>query len=164
LWTSILIVAAVAAVLCALSAALLRLQPMDSQPGMVNRFAGLTIGHGFRLTQRWRLTGDRQLLGATLVAWLVWAVIGGAIIALLAPGYDPGRMWIVYGLLCGAVGAIGGFFLAAFSALAYAKAINMSSFEGKSGYFVMLIGLLGGIVGALACGIAMALYFRSQGP
>ena len=163
MWMSILIFAGVAAGVCALAALLLRLQPLDAEPGFVNRLAGLTIGHGFRLTRRWQLTGDRQLAAATLAAWLAWGLLGGAAIAILAPGYDPARMWVVYGLLCGVVGAVGGFILAAAAAAWYAKATNMSSFEGKSGYFVVFMGLLGAVVGALACGIGMALYFRSRG-
>jgi hypothetical protein len=163
MWRNIGLWSLATLILCVASAVLLHMQPMGSKPGLVNRFAGITIGRGFRLIRRWRLTGPRQLVAATFAAWLMWSVLGGLAIALFAPGYDPGRMFLIYGLLCGVVGAIVGLAIGVAGGAWYAKATNMSSFEGKSGYFVMLIGLLGGILGGLICGIGMTLYFRSQG-
>ena len=152
-----------AAVVCGLAAALLRMQRIGAKPNIINVFAGLALNNGFRLTRRWHLNGDQQLLTATIAAWLAWTLLGAAVIALVTPGYNPGGMYLVYGALCGVVGAILGFILTAIAAGLYAKAINMSSFEGKAGYFVMFMGLLGGIVGALAAGIAMAIFFYHQG-
>ncbi len=163
MWFAILIFTAVTAALCVLSAALLRLQPMGAEPGMVNRFAGMTIGRGFRLTNRLRLTGDRQLVVATLVAWLMWTALGGCAIAIVSPGYDPQRMWLVYGILSAIVGAVIGFALAFFASAYYAKVTKMSNFEGAAGYFVMFMALIGGIIGALAVGIATTLFFHQQG-
>lgn len=163
MWRTIALWSLASLLICAVAALLLRLQPIGAKPNLINRFGGLALNNGFRLTGRWRLTGDRQLIAATLAAWLIWTVLGGAIIALVRPGYDPGRMWIVYGILCGIGGFIVGCAIGIAGGAAYAKATNMSSFEGKSGYFVVAIGLLGGILGALACGIGMALYFRSRG-
>jgi hypothetical protein len=162
-WSRILIFATIVAALCLLSAILLRMQRIGAKPGIVNRFAGLMIGHGFRLTRRWRLIGDGQLVISTIVAWLAWAVVGGVIIAIAYPGYDPGRMWIVYGLLSAIGGAVLGGLLAFFGAAAYARATNMSSFEGKAGYFVVFMGLIGAIVGALMLGIGMSIYFYQAG-
>lgn len=153
---------AVAAV-CSLAAALLHLQPLGAKPGLVNRFAGLTIGKGFRLIHRWHLTGARQLILATIVSWAMWSILGAATIAIIAPGYDPARMWLVYGLLCGMVGAALGFVVAFAASAYYAKVTHMSTFEGAAGYFVMFMALIGGLVGGLALGIAMAVFFHQQG-
>lgn len=163
MWSHIGVWSLATLILCVASAVLLLMQPMGAKPGLVNRFAGIAIGRGFRLIDRWRLTGQRQLIAATVVAWLMWSVLGGLVIALVAPGYDPGRMHVIYGVLCGIVGAVVGFTIGVVGATHYAKASNMSSFEGKSGYFVVAIGLLAGLVGALVCGIGLALYFRSRG-
>jgi hypothetical protein len=121
------------------------------------------IGHGFRLTRRWRLTGDGQLVVSTIVAWAVWAIIGGSIIAIVYPGYDPSRMWIVYGLLSAAGGAILGGVLGFLGGAIYARATRMSSFEGKAGYFVVFMGMFGAIIGALALGVGMTIYFHHAG-
>lgn len=163
MWYAILIFTAIAAALCGVSAALLRLQRIGAQPGLVNRFAGLTIGRGFRITNRLRLNGDRQLMVATIVAWLMWTALGGCVIAIVSPGYDPQRMWLVYGILCAIVGAAIGFGLAFFVSAYYAKITRMSNFEGAAGYFVMFMALIGAVLGALALGIAMTLFFHQQG-
>jgi hypothetical protein len=163
MWKLIGIWTLATAVLCMTAAALLRLQAIGAKPNLVNRFAGLMIGNGFRLTRRFRLTGDRQLVTATLVSWLIWTLLGGAIIAIVAPGYNPRGMYLVYGGLCGIAGAVAGCALGLACGTWYAKATNMSSFEGKSGYFVVLIGLLGGVVGGLAAGIGMAMFFYHRG-
>jgi hypothetical protein len=152
-----------AAVVCVAAAALLRLQRIGAKPNLINVFAGLALNNGFRLTRRFRLTGDRQLMTATLVAWVIWTLLGGAIIALVAPGYNPRGMYLVYGALCGLAGAVVGCAIGLACGMWYAKATNMSSFEGKSGYFVVLIGLLGGMVGGLAAGIGMAMFFYYRG-
>ena len=163
MWFAIAIFTIAAAVICSLSAVMLRLQPMGAKPGLVNRFAGLTIGHGFRLIHRWRFIGAKQLVLATIVSWAMWSILGAATIAIVAPGYDPARMWLVYGLLCGAVGAAIGFVVAFFASAYYAKVTHMSTFEGAAGYFVMFMALIGGVVGGLALGIAMAMFFHQQG-
>jgi hypothetical protein len=161
--STILIYVASVALVCGASAVMLRLQPIGAEPGLVNRFAGLTIGRGFRLTRRWNLTGDRQLVAATFAAWLMWTVIGGAAIAIVSQGYAPQRLYLVYGLMCSAVGAVVGFAIAFFASDAYARRTNMSTFEGARGYFVCLMGLLGGIVGMLGAGIPMTIYFFQSG-
>lgn len=163
MWSTFLIYTAIAAVLCGVSAALLRLQRVGARPGLVNHFAGMTIGRGLRITNRWRLGGDTQLIVATLVAWLMWSAIGGITIAIVSPGYDPQRMWLVYGGLCAVIGAAIGFSLAFLASGCYARVTNMSNFEGAAGYFVMFMALIGGVIGALALGIAMTLFFHQQG-
>src|SRR5688572_14142127 len=98
MWFAIAIFTIAAAVICSLSAVMLRLQAMGAKPGLVNRFAGLAIGNGFRLIHRWRFTGAKQLVLATIVAWAMRSILGAATIAIVAPGYDPARMWLVYSL------------------------------------------------------------------
>lgn len=161
--STILIYVASVALVCGASAVMLRLRPIGAEPGIVNRFAGLTIGRGFRLTRRWNLAGDRQLVAATIVAWLMWSVIGGCAIAIVWRGYAPQKLYLVYGLMCAVVGAIAGFFIAFFASSVYAERVNMSNFEGARGYFVVFMGLLGGIVGLLAAGIPMTIYFYQAG-
>jgi hypothetical protein len=151
------------ALLCASAAILLRLQPIGTKPGLVNRFAGLMLNNGLRITSRLRLTGDRQLITATVAAWALWSMLGGAVIALLAPGYDPRRMYVIYGLLCGVGGAAVGFALGAIIGLAIVKATNMSSFEGKSGYFTATMALLGTLIGFLVAAITMTIFFYRRG-
>ena len=171
MWKSIGLWTLAMALLCASAAILLRLQPLQptsrprggARPGLANRFAGLMLNNGLRVTSRLRLTGDRQLITATVAAWMLWSILGGAVIALLAPGYDPRRMYFVYGLLCGVGGAAIGFALGVAVALAIVKATSMSGFEGKSGYFTAAIALLGAMIGFLASAIAMTIFFYRRG-
>ena len=163
MWLTILTYSIVVAVVCTVSAVLLRLQPLGAKPGPVNRLAGLTIGRGFRLIQRWHLTGARQLVTATVVSWALWTILGALTIAIVTPGYDPARMWLVYGLLCAIVGSVIGFIVAFAGSAYYAKATRMSTFEGAAGYFVMFMSLMGGGVGAAVLGIGMAMFFYQQG-
>jgi hypothetical protein len=54
--------------------------------------------------------------------------------------------------------------LAFAGAMVYANATNMSSVEGKSGFFVMGITLLGGLVGTIGGIVGMIWFFsRSSG-
>ena len=58
-------------------------------------------------------------------------------------------MFIVYSLLGGIGRGVAGMLLGFFGAMAYAKATRMSSFDGYSGYFCIMMGLLGAILGFL---------------
>jgi hypothetical protein len=161
--STLLIYVAIVGLLCGVSAALLRFQRVGSTPGVVNRLAGVNIGRGFRLVRRWDLVGDAQLIAATLAAWLMWSILGGAVIAIASQGYAPQKLYLVYGVLCAAIGAVVGFGVTVFASEVYARKTNMSTFEGARGYFVVFMGLLGGIVGMLGAGIPMTIYFFQSG-
>lgn len=163
MWLAIASCSLAALILCALAAILLRIQKLDAPPNLIHRFAGLVLNNGFRLIRRRNLIGDRQLIAATLAAWLLWTLLAAAVIAIIWPGYDPTRMFLIYGLLSAAAGAVAGFLLGALIGSAIAKARNISNFEGGRGYFILAIALLGGIIGLLTLGITMTIFFHKQG-
>ncbi|HWB19945.1 MAG TPA: hypothetical protein VG711_06570 [Phycisphaerales bacterium] len=150
-------------VICALSALFLRMQRVGAKPTLVNYLARYTIGRGLRLTMRMRnLTGNKQLAIGTLLGWLMWGILGCIVIAIVSPGYQPGRFSWLYGFLSGIAGAILGFCAAFLIASLYARSVNMSSFEGKRGYFVVFMALFGAVGGFLICGIGMGIYFATR--
>lgn len=159
MWMMISIWAVAAAALCAGAGTLLRLQPVGAKPGPINSFAGLMLGPGLRIVR-----GGRNLVAIVAASWALWAAAGAALIALIAPGYDPHRMNLIYGLLCGIAGAVAGAALGVGIGLFIVKLTNMSSFEGKSGFFVAFVALAMGLIGFLAAGIGMSIYFHSRSP
>ncbi len=66
----------------------------------------------------------------------------------------------IVALIGGIIGIVAGFFAGAFAGSLIASATHMSNFEGAAGYFAILIGLLGAVIG-LFLGVWLA--FRLQG-
>lgn len=71
-------------------------------------------------------------------------------------------MTIVYSLLIGIVGAAIGAGLGIGAGLLIVKITHMSSFEGKSGYFVGFCMLAGIVLGFVASAIGAGIYFRTR--
>jgi hypothetical protein len=71
-------------------------------------------------------------------------------------------MFIVYGVLCGLLGALVGAVVGMFAGLIIAHLTRMSSFEGKSGFFMAFTMVIGGAIGFLATAIGMSIYFHSK--
>jgi hypothetical protein len=71
-------------------------------------------------------------------------------------GYDGARMIYVIALLAGLLGAGLGAALGLGLGLALASLLNISSFEGAAGYFVVSIAIIGALIG-LPAGIVIAL-------
>lgn len=71
-------------------------------------------------------------------------------------------MFVVYGILCGVLGAVAGAGLGIGAGFLIVRLTQMSSFEGKSGFFIAFMMLAGGIVGFLVTTIGMSIYFHSR--
>ncbi|MEO7363647.1 MAG: hypothetical protein ABI120_25175 [Gemmatimonadaceae bacterium] len=67
-------------------------------------------------------------------------------------------MRILLGLFWALVGGVAGFIVGALGASIYASATNMSGREGARGYFMIVIGLIGAVVGIVS---GLVLYGRS---
>ena len=76
-------------------------------------------------------------------------------------GYDGARMIYVIALLAGLLGAGAGAALGFGLGLALASMLNISSFEGAAGYFVVSIALIGALIG-LPAGIVIALRLKGS--
>lgn len=122
------------------------------------RFVGWTIRPGIAMTRG-------HPFHCLWTSWIAWSAIGLLVLTVVlgATGEWTGR-GIVLGILAGlGIGVVCGL-LAFAGAMAYANATNMSSFEGKSGFFVMGITLLGGLVGTIGGIVGMIWFFsRSSG-
>ena len=73
-------------------------------------------------------------------------------------------MSLFYGFLCGLIGAVVGVGVGIGLGLLIVRLTHMSSFEGKSGYFVAFMALGGGVIGFLAAAVGMSVYFHSRTP
>jgi hypothetical protein len=71
-------------------------------------------------------------------------------------------MHIVYGILCGLLGAIVGAGIGIGVGFLIVWITKMSSFEGKSGFFIAFTMLGGAILGFLGTAIGMSIYFHSR--
>ena len=115
------------------------------------RLVSLVLRPGVRLTggAPWR-TG--------LYSWVAWTLAGWLVVgALFGAAFDWRGQRVVHGLLAMLFGAAAGAAAGTGVGILIATRTHMSSVEGKSGFFVLGIALLGGIVGLLAGTVAAAL-------
>jgi len=70
-------------------------------------------------------------------------------------------MFIIYSLLFGIAGALVGFAAGIGVGRLVVRITQMSSFEGKSGFFTAFCGVAGGVIGFLAAGITAGVYLWS---
>jgi hypothetical protein len=130
--------------------------PGDPPPraSIIGMFVGLILRPGIRITRG-------RPVPTIIASWLFWIAIVSAVCGAMKVHEVPWKGWpTVYGLLCGvAIGLL--FLLPGFVVgMGFVKVMKISSFEGASGYAVVGIALLFGLIGWISGSILMTLWFN----